>query len=201
MPQKHPRPLALHPQISFPSLPRQLNQHLLRQPNGGHITGTPSVHTWISATFWQISLEYPHRDLHSHDGLKCCRVTSPPPTKSASGGMGQKASVTLLYDPDHRRGGEGLQAGLGTVQFLGQERFCLPEWPQHTSYLHVGKIMFTCPTLWDFNDDSVNLMFWKDKKCTTMEKLTPGAPALAELLKYNLYSRYRSTSPGYTIFR
>lgn len=102
MPQKHPGLLGLCPQISFPSLPSQLNQHFLKQPNGGHITGMPQVHAWISESLsWQILQSSAGAFIHMV-AWKAAGWQAHLPPKRASGGREQRAFLTLLYDPDHQ---------------------------------------------------------------------------------------------------
>lgn len=117
MSQKHPRLLSLCPQISFPSLPNQLNQHFLRQPNGGHITGMPQVHAWISVSLtWQILQSSAGAFVHIV-AWKAAGWQAHLLPKRASGGREQRAFLTLLYDPDHQGVGEAF-VWLGLVDSL-----------------------------------------------------------------------------------
>lgn len=144
MPQKRPGRLSLCPQISFPSLPNQLNQHFLRQPNGGHITGMPQVHAWISVSLtWQI--------LQSSAGAFVHIVAWKPAgwqahllPKRASGGREQRAFLTLLYDPDHQGFGEAFNlAWVG--RSLGEKRVHSQSNPGLFTWFHTRVIIFTLP--------------------------------------------------------
>lgn len=126
MPQKHSGLLGLCPQISFPSLPRQLNQHFLRQPNGGHITGMPQVHAWVSVILpWQFLQNSAGAFIHMV-AWKAAGWQAHLPPKRTSGGRGQRAFLTLLYDPDHQGIGEVFNLAWAG-RFLGEKRDNLPK--------------------------------------------------------------------------
>lgn len=123
MPRKHPGLLSLCPQISFPSLPNQLNQHFLRQPNGGHI----NWHAPSPCLTWQILQSSAGAFVHIV-AWKAAGWQAHLLPKRASGGREQRAFLTLLYDPDHQGFGEAFNlAWVG--RSLGEKKVHLPKQP------------------------------------------------------------------------
>lgn len=111
MPQKQSGPLALHPQISFPSLPSSWTNISW----GDQMVDTSLAHPVSTPGFQQPSPDRFPQSIHTgvfthRRAWKASGWQAHHPPRRASGGMGQRAFVTLLYDPDHHGAGKSIQS-------------------------------------------------------------------------------------------